>query len=97
MTYTNLEIESTESHTQALCSEQRLLNTVLESSLKKLLWFSLNQHSLSIFSEILALKKNKIDSTETILMESPKKLTIFYRNLKTLKKRFLATVPNWSV
>ena len=50
MTYTHLGIESTKSHTQALCSGQILLNTVLQSRLKKRLGFSTKQHSFSIFS-----------------------------------------------
>ena len=73
MTYTHLGTEPTKSHTQALCSEQSLLNTVLQSSLK-------NEEvslSFSIFSGALGLKKNKIDSTEIITKKSPKKVTYF--------------------
>ena len=77
MTYTQLGIESTKSHTQALCSGQILLNTVLQSRLKKCLGFSTKQHSFAIFSGVLGLKKNKIDSTLIITKESPKKVTIF--------------------
>ena len=82
MTYTHLGIESTKSHTQALYSGRRLLNILLQSRLKKRLGFSIKQHAFSIFSGVLALKKNKIDSSETITMESPKKVT---RNLKIQK------------
>ena len=77
MTYTHLGIESTKSHTQALCSGQSLLNTVLQSRLKKCLGLSTKQHSFSIFSGALGLKKIKIDSTEIITKKSPKKVTIF--------------------
>ena len=77
MTYTHLGIESTKSHTQALYSGQSLLNTVLQSRLKKCLGFSTKQHSFSIFSEALGLKKNNIDSTEIVTKKSPKKVTIF--------------------
>ena len=77
MTYTHLGIESTKSHTQALCSSQSLLNTVLQSRLKKCLELSTKEPSFSIFSEALGLKKNKIDSTETITKKSPKKFAIF--------------------
>ena len=77
MTYTHLGIESTKSHTQALCSGQSLLNTVLQSRLKKCLMFSTKQHSFSIVSGALVLKKNKTDSTEVITKKSPKKVTIF--------------------
>ena len=85
MTYTDLGIESTKSHTQALCSGQSLLNTVLPSRLKKCLGFSTKQHSFSIFFGALGLKKNKIDSTEITTKKSPKKLQYFYKNLKTQK------------
>ena len=77
MTCTHLRIESTKSHTQALCSGQSLLNTVLQSSLKKCLGFLTKQHSFSIFSGALGLKKNKIDSAEIITKKSSKKITIF--------------------
>ena len=77
MTYTHLGIESTKSHTQALYSGQSLLNTVLQSRVKKFLGFSTKQHSFSIFSGALDLKKNNIDSTEIITKKSPKKVTIF--------------------
>ena len=77
MTHTLLGIESTKSHTQALCNGKSLLNTVLQSRLKKCLGFSTKQHSFSIFSGALGLKKNKIDSTEIITKKSPKKTTIF--------------------
>ena len=77
MTYTYLGIESTKSHTQALCSGQSLLNTVSQSRLKRCLGFSNKQHSFSVFSESLDLKKIKIDSTEIIIKKSPKKITIF--------------------
>ena len=75
MTYMHLGIESLNCHTQALCGGQKLLNTVLQSSLKKCLEFSIKQLSFSFSSGVLALKKNKNDSTETITMESPKKVT----------------------
>ena len=74
MTYTHLGFESTKSHTQALYSEQSLLNIVLQSRLKKCLGFSTKQHFFSIFSEALGLKKNKVDITEIITKKSPKKL-----------------------
>ena len=77
MTYTHLGIESTKSHTQALYSGQSLLNTVSQSRLKKCLGFSTKQHSFSIFSGALGLKKNKMDSKEIITKKSPKKVTIF--------------------
>ena len=77
MTYTHLGIESTKSHTQALYSGQSLLNTVLQSRLKKCLGFSIKQHPFSIFSGALGLKKDNIDSTEIIIKKSPKKVTIF--------------------
>ena len=77
MTYTHLGIESTKSHTQALYSGQSLLNTVLQSRLKRCLGFSTKQHSFSIFSGALGLKKNKIDSTEIVTKKSPKIVTIF--------------------
>ena len=77
MTYTHLGIESTKSHTQALYSWQSLLNTVLQSRLKKCLEFSTKQHSFSIFSGALGLKKVNKDSTEIITKKSPKKVTIF--------------------
>ena len=73
MTYTILGIESTKSHTQAFCSGQSLLNTVLHSRLKKCLGFSTRQHSFSIFSGALWQKKKQIDSTEIITKESTKK------------------------
>ena len=76
MTYTHLGIESTKSLTQTLYSGQSLLNTVLQSRLKKCPGFSSKQHSFSVFSEALGLKKNKIDSTEIITKKSPKKITI---------------------
>ena len=76
MTYTPIGIESTKYHTQTICSGQSLLNTVLQSRLKKCLGFSTKQHSFSIFCGILGLKKNKIDSTETITRKVSKK-TIF--------------------
>ena len=95
MTYTPIGIESTKYHTQTICSGQSLLNTVLQSRLKKCLGFSTKQHSFSIFCGILGLKKNKIDSTETITRKVSKKKQYFYRNLKTQK--FLATVPNFSI
>ena len=85
MTYTHLGIESTKSHTQAFCSGQSLLNTVLQSRLKNCLGFSTKPHSFSNFSGPLGLKKNKIDSTEIITKKSPKNLQYFYRNLKTQK------------
>ena len=64
MTYTHLGIESTKYHTQALCNGQILLNTillntVLQSRLKKCLGFSTKQHSFSNFSEALGLKKKQ--------------------------------------
>ena len=77
MTYTHLGIESTKSHTQALYSGQSLLNTVLQSRLKKCLGFSTKQHSFSIVSGVLGLKKNNKDSTEIITKKSPKKVTTF--------------------
>ena len=77
MTYTHLGIESPKSHTQDLSSGQSLLNTVLQSRLKKCLGFLTKQHSFFIFSAALGLKKNKIDSTEIITKKSPKKNTIF--------------------
>ena len=77
MTYTHLGIESTKSHTHALYSRQSLLNTVSQSRLKNFLGFSTKQHSFSIFSGALGLKKNNIDSTEIITKKSPKKVTIF--------------------
>ena len=47
MTYTHVGIESTKSHTQVLCSGPSLLNTFLESRLKKFLGFQPNSiHSL---------------------------------------------------
>ena len=76
MTYTHLGIESLNCHTQALCCAQKLLNTVLQSSLMKCLEFSIKQLSFSFSSGVLALKTNKKDSTETITMESHKKVTI---------------------
>ena len=85
MTYTHLSFESTKSDMQALCSGQRLCNTVLQSRLKKCMGFSIKQLSFSFFSGGLALKKNKIDTTETITMKVPKKLQDFHRNLKTQK------------
>ena len=77
MIYTHLGIESTKSHTQALCSEQSLLNTVLQSKLKKCPGFSTKQHSFSIFSGALGLKKNKINSPEIKTKKSPKIVTKF--------------------
>ena len=77
MTYTHLGIESTKSHTQALYSGLSLLNTVLQSRLKQCLGFSTKQHSFSIFSGALGLKKNNIDITEIKTKKSPKKVTIF--------------------
>ena len=77
MTYTHLGIESTKSHTQALCNGQNLLNTVLQSRLKKCLGLSTKQRSFSVFSRALCLKKNNIDSTEIITKISPEKVTIF--------------------
>ena len=77
MTYRHLGIESTKSHTQALYSGQSLLNTVLQSRLKKCPGFSHKQHSFSNFSGALGLKKNNIDSTEIVTKKSPKKVTIF--------------------
>ena len=77
MTYTHLGIESTRSHTQTLCSGKKLLKTVLQFRLKKCLGFSIKQHSFSIFSGALGLKKNKTDSSEIITKKSPKKVTIF--------------------
>ena len=71
MTYTHLGIESTKSHTQTLCNGQSLLNTVLQSRLKKCLGFSTKQHSFSIFSGALGLKKSNIDSTKIITKKSP--------------------------
>ena len=47
--------------------------------------FSIKPYSISAFSGDLSLKKNKIDSTETITMKTLKKLNI------------LATVPNLSI
>ena len=73
MTYAQLGIESTKSHTQNLQTGHNLLNTGLQSRLKKCFGFSIKQHSLSAFSGDLGLKKNKIDST----LRSPKKVTIF--------------------
>ena len=72
MIYTYLGIESTKSHTKALCSGQSLLNTVLHSGLKKCLGFPIKQHSFSIFSGALGLKKNKKDSKE-IKTKKPQK------------------------
>ena len=40
MSYMHLDIKSTKSHTQVLCSGQNLLNSVLQSRLKKSLGFS---------------------------------------------------------
>ena len=77
MTYTHLGIESTKSHTQAFCSGQSSLNTVLQSRLKKRIGFSTKQVSFSIFSGALGLKKNKIESTEVITKKRPKKNKIF--------------------
>ena len=77
MTYTHIGIESTKSHTKALCNGQSLLNTVLQSRLKKYLGFSTKQHSFSIVSGALGLKKNNIDSTVIITKKSPKKVTVF--------------------
>ena len=54
----------------------RLLRTVLQSRLKKFLGFSIEQHSLSVFSGDLGLKKNKMDSTVTITKK--KILQYFY-------------------
>ena len=86
MTHTHLGIESTKSHTQALCCVQSLLNNVLQSKLKKCLEFSTKQHSFSLFSGALGLKKNNLDSTEIITKKSLKKVTIL-----------LATVLNFLV
>ena len=72
-------------HNQNLSTGQRLLNTGLESRLKNFLGFPIKHHSLSAFSGDLGVKKNKIDSTETITMQSSKKPTTFYRNLKIQK------------
>ena len=87
MTYTHLGIDSTKSHTQVLCNEQRFLNTVLQSSLKKCRGFSTKQQSISIFSGVLALKKNKIYSIEIKQRKVPKKYNIFIgtRKLKKIK------------
>ena len=85
MTYTHLGITSTNSHTQALCSEQSFSNTVLQSRLKKCFGFSTKQQSFLIFSGALGLKKNKIVSTEMITKKTPKKLQYFYRNITTQK------------
>ena len=54
-----------------------MLDTDFQFRLKKCLGFSIKQHSLAAFSGNLGLKKNKIYSTETITMKSPKKATIF--------------------
>ena len=56
---------------------QTLLKTGLQARLKKFLGLSIKQQSLSAFAGDLGLKKNKIDSTETITMKSRKKVTIF--------------------
>ena len=45
MTYTHLGIESSKPHTQASCTGQKLLNTVLQSRLKNFFGFSIKQHS----------------------------------------------------
>ena len=62
-----------------------LLNTGLHSGLKKFLGFPIKQHSISALSGDLGLKKNKIDSTETITMKSPTKVTTFLREPEKLK------------
>ena len=64
-------------HNQNLSTEQRLLNTGLECRLKNFLGFSIKHHSLSAFSGDLGVKKNKIDSTETITLQSSKNLQRF--------------------
>ena len=76
MAYTLLCIESTKSHTQALCTGQSLLNTSLQSKLQYFLGLAIKQHSLSTFTGDLGLKKEKVDSTETITMKRHKKFTI---------------------
>ena len=78
MTYTHLGNKSTKSHTQALCSGQSLLNTVLKSRLKKCLGFSTKQHSFSIFPGSVCLKKNNIVGSEIITKKSPKKSYNFF-------------------
>ena len=77
MTYTHIEIESTKSQTQSLCSGQRLLNTVLQSRLKQCLGFSIKQQSFFGLAGFLALNKNEIDSTGKKAKESSKQATIF--------------------
>ena len=66
MTDMLLTIYSTKSHAQALYSEQRFLNAVLQTRLKKCLGFSIKQPSISIFSGFLPQKKHKIESTKTM-------------------------------
>ena len=90
MTYTYLRIESTKSHTQALCSSQSLLNTVLQSRLKKCLELSTKRPSFCILSEALGLKKNKIDSTESLLIKQ--KIDVFAK-----PKHFKKTITNFFV
>ena len=77
MTYAHLDIESSKSNTQKLSTGQRLWNTCLQYKLAQLLGFSFKHQSLSAFSEELSLKRKKLDSTETITMKSPKKITAF--------------------
>ena len=74
LTYAHLGFESVKPHAQNLSTGQRLLNTGLQSTLKKFLAFSFKQHSLSAFSGDLEMKKNKTDSTETIKKKRPKKV-----------------------
>ena len=57
MTYTHLGIESKKSRTQALCSWQSLLNTVLQTRLKKCLGSSTKQHCFSLFWSIRSEEK----------------------------------------
>ena len=75
ITYTHLGIESTKF--LLVCIGQNILNTVLQSRLKKSLGFSTEQHSFSIFSGALGVRKNYIYSTEIITKKNPKKITIF--------------------
>ena len=73
MTYAHLGIESTKSHTQVLSTGQKLLNTNLSLHCKNFSGFQLNSVHCLFFGN-LGLKKNKKDSTETILMKNPKKV-----------------------
>ena len=52
MIYTHLGIEAIKSHTQALCSGQSLLNTVLHSGLRIVSGFQLNSTPSQIFLEL---------------------------------------------